>query len=749
VIPWAAVLGRRRTLPLSGDPARVPADRPPGPVDVVVPVYGAAAELDACLGSVLAHTNLNIDLARHRLVLVVDGPQQAAVEEVLARVGPKNILLLRNPERRGFVASANRGMATSDRDVVLLNSDTRVVARWLDNLQEAAYSAPEIATVTPFSNDATICSLPRWLAANALPAGWDLDAFAALVERAAARERPRLPTGVGVCLYIKRKVLDLLGPFDEAHFGLGYGEESEFCTRALKAGFAHVLDDATFILHAGSASFGPKRKARVRAAHRVLRRLHPEYLPTVARFLREDPLRLARERVLAALREDERGKGPRPVRPSPAGPRRVLHLVHGWPPWSPAGTEVYARGLVLRQAGVREVTVYARIADPRRRRGEALELLDGGARVRLTVNNFTQRDPFSRNAFHDRRLAADFGSLLAEVRPDLLHVHHLAGHAADLPLLAARRGVPYLYQVQDWWAPCARANLFDAARRLCAGPEPAKCTRCLPLTGLPPAPLANRALYRHRARLLQRVLAGAEALVMGSRAIVESYRDLGWLPAGVPVHVLPYGVELPEGSGGEVCTDRPPGSPLRLGYIGSLLPHKGVHLAVAAMAGIDPSLALLRVWGDPAADPGYVAELRRLAGRANVRFEGRFPEAEKSEVFAGLDVLLVPSLGLESFGLVAREALAHGVPVVASRRGALRELFEGGGESASGTLFDPDDPGALAGWMARLAADPGIVAAWRRHLPPVKGMDEHAQEIEAIYDAVLSASPPADRRAGR
>lgn len=788
MIAWLAVL-RRRTLPLAGDPARVPPDGQPGPVDVVVAVYGAAFELDACLASVLAHT----DLARHRLVAVVDGPQDAAVEAALARLAGRpgepapDVALLRNPERRGFVASANRGMAFSDRDVVLLNSDTRVTARWLDKLQEAAYSAPEIATVTPFSNDATICSLPRWLAANALPAGWDLDRFASLVEAASARERPRLPTGVGVCLYIKRKALDVVGLLDEERFGLGYGEESELCTRALKAGFAHVLDDATFIFHAGQSSFGGARRARVVAAHRVMRRLHPEYLPMVGRFVREDPLRPARERVLVALRLAERRSPGRP--PSLSGPRRVLHLVHGWPPYNPAGTEVYARGLALRQAAVREVAAYARIADRRRGLGDATELLDGGVRVRLAVNNFLQRDPLSRNALHERRFAADFARLLADFRPDLLHVHHLAGHAADLPLAAAQLGIPIVFQLQDWWAPCARANLFHRDRLLCSGPERDKCARCLPLTGLRPALMLNRALYVHRARLLRRVLASADALVMGSHAIAESYRALGWLPEGVPARVIPYGVELPAGSapGGWTADPRAPardpgaapgsaaegpeassatGSaaspatepamspvadrgrepaarlPLRFGFIGSLLPHKGVHLAVAAFAGIDPASARLRVWGDPAADPPYAAELRRLATGAPVSFEGRFPDEAREEVFAGLDVLLLPSLGLESFGLVAREAFARGVPVIASRRGALAELFEGE-DAGAGALFDPEQPGELRAWIERLAADPGLLAAWRRRRPRVKGMDEHAQEIEEVYERVLAAR---DRR---
>jgi GT2 family glycosyltransferase/glycosyltransferase involved in cell wall biosynthesis len=710
-------------------PAAAPGpDRAPGPVDVIVPVYGAAAELAACLGSLLRHT----DLGRHRLVLVIDGPQKADVEAALGAVAgrPENaVILVRNPARRGFVGSVNRGMGLSDRDVVLLNSDTEVTARWLEKLQEAAYSHPAIATVTPFSNNATIASLPHFAEVNALPAGWSVDRFAALVERAAARERPRLPTGVGVCLYIKRRALDRLGPFDEARFGLGYGEESEFCFRALKAGFLNVLDDATFIYHAGQRSFGSSRPGRVRAAHRAMRRLHPEYIPTVASFLRADPLRPARERVLDGLRG-----GPR--RPRAGGPRRVLHLVHGWPPWNPAGTEVYARRLALRQAAWREVTVYARMADPGRELGEALELADGGVRVRLVVNNFTQRDPLSRNALHDRRLAAGFRRLLEEERPDLLHVHHLAGHAATLPGVAARRGIPILYQVQDWWSPCARVNLLDDEWRLCSGPAPAKCSACLPLTGLFPAPLLNRALYAARGRLTRQALRQADALVMGSQAIHRSYLDLGWLRPEDRAFVIPYGIERPAGRSGEPPPRRAPGGPLRFGIIGSILPHKGIHVAFRAFQGVDPATATLEVWGDTSASRLYTAGLSTLYSPA-VRFSGRFDEERRGEIFARLDVLIVPSLGLESFGLVAREALAEGVPVLAARRGALAELFHGQ-EEPCGALFDPENVEELRGWIERLAARPEIVAAWAANPPRIKEMDEHAEEIEAVYERILA-----------
>jgi GT2 family glycosyltransferase len=665
-------------------------------VDVIVPVAGAPEAFARCLDSLLAHTRLR----RDRLVIVLDGPQPPEICERIGRSRQgEGILVLESPERQGFVAAVNRGMSASDRDVVLLNSDTRVTADWVAKLQTAAYSAAEIATVTPFSNSATICSLPRFLETNALPAGWDADRFGRLVESRSRRAYPRLPTGVGVCLYVKRKVLDGIGLFDAKSFGEGYGEESEFCMRALKAGYVHVLDDATFIFHEGQRSFGARRDARVRSAHRAMQRLHPEYLATVARFLREDPIRPLRERVVSALLPAQR---PRP----PGRPGRVLHLVHGWPPWNSAGTELYAAGLVRRQARHREVTVYARIADPGRARGDAVELLDQGARVRLIVNNFTQRDPLSRNALRDRTIETDFARLLGETEPELVHVHHLAGHAASLAGVAARRRIPILFQLQDWWQPCARVNLLDACGRLCTGPGAAKCSACRPLTGLPPAPLLNRALYGYRFALMKSALRQADVFVMGSRFLHKTYLDLGYLRPEDEAFVIPYGVEL---------TPRLPrerGRPLRFGAIGSSLPHKGIHVATAAFAGIDPGRAKLTTWGDPP-----------------------FEEEHKPAIFAEMDVLIVPSLGLESFGLVAREAMHHGVPVLAADRGALPEMFEG--EEPYGALFDPDHPESLRAWIERLTAEPETVDRWAAALPRVKGMDEHAEEIEEVYERVL------------
>lgn len=695
------------------------AGRPPvgraAAVDVIIPVYGAAGELARCLASVERET----DLTRHGLILVIDGPQDAAVEEALSRF--PDAQLIRNEIRCGFVESANRGMRASSRDVVLLNSDTVVTPGWLEQLIDAAASCGDAGTVTPLSNHATLCSVPRGFEENMLPSGFDAASFAALVERVSQHIYPRLPTGVGFCLYIRRALLDDIGFFDVAHFPLGYGEENDFCMRALQRGWLHLADDATFIEHAGHRSFGGARAALQRDGARTLARLHPRYEATIAAFMSNDPLEPVRARIRTALR----GDAPKRLRK----PWRVLHVIHGWPPMQHAGTELYGYWLVRRQLQWREVSVFTRIADPSRAQGAAVDLLDGGARVRLVTNNFVQRNPLARNAMQDRVFERAFARFLDEERPDLVHIHHLAGHAFSLAGVARRRGLPIVMQLQDWWSLCARVNLFHATWQRCSGPAPAKCAACAPLTAIAPAPLWNRALHLQRRRAARASLAAADAYVMGSEFIENDFHRSGLLAPGVPLFVLPYGVEIAAG----VPRHKRSG-PLRFGFIGSILPHKGLHVAVAAFRAIDRAVATLHAWGDATASPEYTAMLR-AQGATSLTLEGTFAESEKPRIFASLDALLVPSVGLESFGLVAREAMVCGVPVIVADDGALTELFDSGHD---GQLFTSGNAEALAAIIRRIVERPELLDEWSARQPRPKTVDEHAEEIEGVYEHVLA-----------
>jgi glycosyltransferase involved in cell wall biosynthesis/GT2 family glycosyltransferase len=696
--------------------ANRPPARRPDVVDVIIPVYGAAADLTRCLASIAAETD-----ARHGVILVLDGPQDEATELAatgFAETHRDRVRLLRNDERRGFAGSVNRGIAASTRDVVLLNSDTIVTARWLEKLVDAAYSNGDVGTVTPLSNDATLCSVPRAFEVNLLPSGFDVASFARLVESVSTRSYPRLPTGVGFCLYVRRALLDDIAHFDAVRFPRGYSEENDFCMRALARGWLHVADDATFVFHAGRRSFGATRERELRRGEAAMRKLHPRYEATIADLMARDPLRDVRARIAAAT------AGPRPLSDRRL---RIAHLVHGWPPFQHAGTELYAYWLVARQRGTHDVSVYTRGDDPAREDGEIVELLDGGARVRIVTNHFTARDPLRRNAIRARALERDFERFLRAERPDILHVHHLAGHSFSLPAVARRLGIPIVQQVQDWWFVCARVNLLDGQGNRCAGPAPSRCASCATLTRVPPAPMTNRMVHALRRRAARAALGAADAFVAGSHAIRNDYASV--VARATPFHVIPYGIALTPSRTQRDAAQRP----VRCGYVGSVAPHKGVHVAVEAMRGIAPSDGVLHVWGDAGALPEYVGTMRDVP---NVVFEGRFAEDEKECVYASMDVLLVPSIGLESFGLAAREAMASGVPVVASAGGALSEVF---GAGSCGELFPAGDAGALRGIIRRIVADPALIDRWRERLPPTKSDEVHAEEIERVYRSVLAA----------
>lgn len=693
-------VGWRRPLDWHSGAGREAASRPDR-VDVIVPVYGAAADLARCLRSVAAHT----DLTRHRVLLIIDGPQDQAVETLVAGF---DATIIRNAVRAGFAESVNRGISESRGDVVLLNSDTVVTSGWLEKMIDAAYSSGDVGTVTPLSNNATLCSVPRPFVENLLPTGYEVDSFAALVERVSVREYPRLPTAVGFCMYIRRALIDDIGVFDAKTFAGGYGEENDFSMRALARGWVHVADDATFVFHAGSRSFGRERAGRQRRARATLRRRHPRYDATIAEFMKCDPLAGVRARIAHAL-------VPRRTREK----RRIVHVVHGWPPFQHAGTELYAYWLVERQRNENHVAVYTRSADASRADGEAIELFDRGVRVRLIVNNFTSRNPLRRNAIRDAALERDFERFLREERPHLVHVHHLAGHTFSLAGVARRAGVPVVMQLQDWWSLCARVNLLDRDGRRCSGPEVAKCAACVTLTRVTPG--ANRVMHAMRRSAAGRALRAADAFIAGSNAIHNDYRSV--VPDETPFHVIPYGIAM-----APARAPRTLPAPLRFGYVGSIAPHKGVHVAAEAIDGL---AATLHVWGDDSAFPSYAESVRRIG---NVVFKGRFAEEEKDRVFESIDILLVPSIGLESFGLAAREAMARGVPVIATSGGALDEMFAA---DTCGEFVPPGDAGALRAILQRVIDDPAIVQRWCAALPTPKSADVHAEEIERVYDSVV------------
>jgi len=252
---------------------------------IIVPVYGAETQTLACLDS------LGTEIGGDTRLLVIDdaSPDRAIVpklRQAIERYGAHASLLV-HEQNLGFVATVNHGMAQTSDDVILLNSDTIASVGFVSRLIECAATDPAIATITPFSNNAEICSFPDLCRAGAVP---DNVEHIALAAASLANEAfIDLPTGVGFCLWINRNTLTAIGDFDVATFGIGYGEENDFCQRAIAHGWRNVLCHRAFVAHVGGTSFAATmHRPNGEALRRLLAR-YPQYNQRVAEFIAADP----------------------------------------------------------------------------------------------------------------------------------------------------------------------------------------------------------------------------------------------------------------------------------------------------------------------------------------------------------------------------------------------------------------------------------------------------------------------------
>ena len=438
---------RARTSQFRLDPS--PMQPPSAPVDVVVPCYRGFEETRRCLASVLACRRGS----SFNLVVIDDAspdPRLSAYLADLAKGG--EVVLLKNETNRGFVASANRGMSLhNDSDIVLLNSDTEVANDWLARLRRAAYAHPRIGTVTPFSNNADLCSFPRFCEANKLPA----DSSIAELDRAFAiangKTLTTLPTGCGFCLYIRRDCLSEVGSFDEGAFGKGYGEENDFCLKASKRKWHHVLATDVFVYHKGEVSFGAQTSLAKKRALAVIRQRYPYYDRLIQSYVGADPgwpYRMAAELTLA----NQRGT---PV---------ILLVCHAFG----GGT-------------LKHVNDLAAAID---RRARVLVLMpDAPGRVMLSIRGVP---PPASMPF---RIPADYPSLLElldSCQVSRVHVHHGLGFPENfVRRLVYDLSVPMDVTIHDYYPLCPWLRLSDESGRYCQEPcaSGAPCTRQRSIAG--------------------------------------------------------------------------------------------------------------------------------------------------------------------------------------------------------------------------------------------------------------------------
>ncbi|MEJ0016324.1 MAG: glycosyltransferase [Acetobacteraceae bacterium] len=663
-------------------------------VDIVIPVYRGLAQTRRCINSVLADP----DRPAGRVIAVDDQspePKLSAWLDRLAAAG--QITLVRNRSNMGFVASVNIGIeAAGSNDVALLNSDTEVARGWVSRLAGHAYAIPRVASVSPFSNNATICGYPR-IAGGPPAFGLDAAALDAACLAANAGRSVDLPTTVGFCMYIRRAALADVGLFDVETFGRGYGEENDFCLRASARGWRHLLACDTFVYHEGSVSFGASAGPAAQRGMATLRERYPHYARSVAQHVKLDAAGPCRFAVTMELFR-------RSGRPT------ILMLTHDLG----GGVRRHILDLVARTAGEANCLLLESTA-----RGAALSVpaLPGHPELALPADR-----------------TGDLVMVLQSAGVTRAHIHHLMSMDVDVRALVHRLGVPFDVTVHDYFAICPQVNLLPWLQgAYCGEPDIAGCNACI----------ADRPSYSSRDIVSWR-RANAWQFIEADRVICPSedvrtrLARYGFDGRAVVVPHEPVPAEPWKLAPASVTKGRP----LRVAVIGVLAGQKGAVTVLSVASLASPAELSIQLIGYAEQDlPEPLAK--------RISATGEYKEAELPGLLAKLrpHVVWFPAQWPETYSYTLSAAIAAGLPIVATRIGAFPERLA---DRPLTWLVDPEAP--AQDWLSVFATVRDELLRQRKPLPskPRTPVADYYAGRYVRTDSVRSARQKVDlRRPGR
>jgi O-antigen biosynthesis protein len=597
-------------------------------INIIVPVYKGIEETARCLNA-LKQSDLPDDC---KVTIINDSspePEMAGFLEKFIKGTP--FRLEKNIKNLGFVATINKGISLyPDHDVVLLNSDTEVPQKWLQRLSQCAYSAADIGTVTPFSNNATICSYPRFCTNNELPDGWDISDLDRLFQEANRDEIVDIPTAIGFCMFIKKDCLLETGLFDEKRFGRGYGEENDFCMRASSKGWRHVLCADLFVFHAGSVSFADECVQRSKQALSTINKLYPRYSFLVSSHINTDPAKSMRHRIdllrIALCK--------RPV---------ILFISHSLS----GGVVKHEKELEYQ---FNKKAVFLRIT-PTSDNVIVLKWYHDSESLRLQF-----RIPEHWDALI---------SCLKMLRVAFIHFHHLLDLPRQIRSLPDELAIPYDVTIHDYYMICPRIALINHKGNFCGEPDENSCSSCL--QNSPPSQ-RNIRLWRNEH---QSFLTGARRIFCPSHDVLNrfsSYFNLEQLT------YAPH-PEIIESTTSQL---RPinlsSDEKLHILVIGGLSRHKGADLLeAAAKNAVKRNLPLEYIlighaWRNLAPKP-----------KTALCVWGKYQDKELQSKIKETQAHLVwfPALWPETYSYTLSAALIANLPIVAPNLGAFPERLSG------------------------------------------------------------------------
>jgi glycosyltransferase involved in cell wall biosynthesis len=375
---------------------------------------------------------------------------------------------------------------------------------------------------------------------------------------------------------------------------------------------------------------------------------------------------------------------------------RVLLVSHGYPPGGVAGVERLTAQLAgeLLDRG-HEVSVFTRQLSARPPALTVRREIRDGVRVDVAVGGGST---FARYPGSEATMEIAFERLLVELQPDIVLCTHLLHHSPGYIRIAHRWGIPIVLELHDFFMQCPLAHLRRKSGELCMGPEGGRACATHCFGDQDEAELR----WSLRTRAFVDALVAADDVWAPSQFVVDAFAGLRG--EAQPIRIVENSIAR---MGPALRPERFPGAPLRLASIGVTVEHKGFGVVVDAIRQSRIPRIFYTIFG--LALPPVSFELYEMADHApglGFHLASSYAPHQLPVMLAEVDIVVVPSVVPETYSIVAREAFANGIPVIASNSGALPAAVR---PEENGWLFEPGDGAGLAALLQELSTDPGRV----------------------------------------
>ena len=449
---------------------------------------------------------------------------------------------------------------------------------------------------------------------------------------------------------------------------------------------------------------------------------------------------------------------------------KILLVVHTFLPKYLGGTEVCTYELAKQYTKLgHEVIVFC--TDPLSNE-DKLRMVTShyqGIKIYTILKDITKYKEFSET-YYDIKVIKPFKKIVKNFKPDIIHYHHLMHLSTEIVDYAKKNKIPQIVTLHDFFFQCITHQRITTTGNLCKNPSINRCSHCLSDL-LNAGPIINttfnfktfisskrkqeylttvfkkiyhringKMLYNlnstkykkmviNRNNIFKKTLTEMDLVIFPTKFLSNEF--IKW-HSSLNNTLLSYdGIN----TNAFKKFKRKSSKILRFGYIGSIIPTKGLDMILKAWPKLIKGNYNLKIYGNLETDKKYANTILQLSKKLkNIKFCGTFPPDKISEIYSNIDILLVPSRWFENAPLVVRNALHTKTPVIAVNIGSNPELIK---NYKNGLLYENEDLNGLIKQMNYCITNKKKIFTTCNNYLPQKSIEDNAGELINIYDKLI------------